>query len=114
MPIIEEGRSYATFVNVFSVDPSNQDEVTRILVRISDEVAVKFPGFISASTHKSTDGTRIFNYLQWRTSEDLAEMQRSLEFRNIGAEFSGKLLNFEEYVCEVAHVREAGPSDAGL
>jgi quinol monooxygenase YgiN len=113
MLIIEERRSHATFVNVFSVAPENQDEVARVLVRISDEVASEFPGFISASTHKSVDGTRIFNYLQWRSPEDLAKMQQSPEFQRLAEGFFGKLLDFKEYVCEVTHVKEAGlPDDA--
>jgi hypothetical protein len=49
--------------------------------RITEHVAPNFPGFISASVHRSNDGTRVFNYLQWETAEHLAAMQRSPEFQ---------------------------------
>ena len=107
MPTIEGAAPYATFINVSSVAPEEQDEVVRILVRLADEVASKFPGFVSASTHKSGDDTHIFNYLQWRSAGDLASMQRSPEFQVVAGGLQGKLLAFEEYVCQVAHVKEA-------
>ena len=45
-------------------------------IDIVDHVAATFPGFISATVHRSADGTRVFNYLQWEPAEHLAEMQR--------------------------------------
>ena len=43
------------------------------------------PGFISASIHRSLDGTKVINYAQWRSQADfaayLAEMQRRATVR---------------------------------
>jgi heme-degrading monooxygenase HmoA len=61
------------------------------------------PGFISASVHRSTDGTRVFNYLQWETAEHVAAMQRSSAFQAITRRFAG-LIQFEPHGCEVGHV----------
>jgi heme-degrading monooxygenase HmoA len=53
----------------------------QINVDLIEQVARTFPGFISASVHRSTDATRVFNYLQWQTAEHLAAMQRSRNSR---------------------------------
>jgi heme-degrading monooxygenase HmoA len=103
MPEIRRGPGYATFINTFRCRPQDQEEVVRINVDIVDQVASRSPGFISASVHRSTDGTRVFNYLQWETAEHLAAMQRSSAFQAIGRRFAG-LIEFEPHECEVAHV----------
>jgi heme-degrading monooxygenase HmoA len=77
MPMIVADADYATFVNVFEVQPADQDTVVQIVIEINEEVARGAPGFISASTHRSVDGTRVFNYLQWESEEHLAAVQRS-------------------------------------
>lgn len=107
MATITENAPYATFVNVFRCKPEDQAEVVRILAAITDQVGDGSPGFISASTHRSTDGTRVFNYLQWESREHLAAMQRSARFRELARGFRG-LMEFEQHECEVVHVRESG------
>lgn len=106
MPEIVAGTSYATFINVFICEPGDQDDVVRINADIIDQVAARMPGFISASVHRSTDGTRVFNYLQWETAEHLADMQASPEFRELSRRFAG-LITFDPHQCEVVHVGQA-------
>lgn len=106
MPTIDASGTYATFVNVFRCEPDDQDEVVRINIDIIERVAAGAPGFISASVHRSIDGTRVFNYLQWETIEDLAAMQASPAFRDVSQRFAG-LIEFEPHRCEVVHVGEA-------
>jgi quinol monooxygenase YgiN len=103
MAEIVAGAEHATFINTFRCDPSHQDEVVAINIDIVDQVAAGFPGFISAAVHRSTDGTRVFNYLQWESAEDLAAMQRSPEFQTIARRFA-ELIEFEPHRCEVVHV----------
>ena len=81
MPEIVSGGEYATFINTFRCDPSNQDEVVQLNIDIVDHVASTFPGFIAATIHRSVDGTRVFNYLQWESAEHLAEMNAHPSFR---------------------------------
>jgi heme-degrading monooxygenase HmoA len=107
MPLIRSDGAYATFINTFRCRPEDQAEVVRINVDIVEQVASKFPGFISATVHRSTDGTRVFNYLQWESPEHLAAMQRSPEFQAIGRRFAGRLLDFDPHECEVVHVGES-------
>jgi heme-degrading monooxygenase HmoA len=105
MPRIDQDAGYATFINTFHCRPEHQDEVVGINVEIVDRVARQHPGFISATVHRSVDGTRVINYLQWQTAEDLAHMQASTEFRTIAARFAG-LIQFDPHQCEIAHVGE--------
>ncbi|HET7170839.1 MAG TPA: antibiotic biosynthesis monooxygenase family protein [Gaiellales bacterium] len=107
MPTIRPDSDYATFINTFRCQPENQDEVVEINVEIVEQVASTFPGFISASIHRSTDGTRVFNYLQWESGEHLAAMQRSAEFQALARRFAG-LIEFDPHRCEVAHVVDLG------
>lgn len=105
MPKIITGARYATFINTFICDPSHQEEVVQINIDIVEQVASRFPGFISASVHRSVDGTRVFNYLQWESAGHLAAMQRSPEFQALGRRLAG-LIQFDPHQCEVAHVAE--------
>lgn len=107
MPEIRRDAAFATFINTFRCEPQNQDEVVRINIEIVDQVASSQPGFISAAVHRSTDGTRVFNYLQWETAEHLAAMQRSPAFQAIARQFAG-LIEFDPHECEVAHIAERG------
>ena len=88
MPEIVAGARYATFINTFRCRPSDQDEVVRINVDIVEQVASRFPGFVSATVHRSVDGTVVINYLQWQSPEHLAAMQRSSEFQAIARRFA--------------------------
>ena len=106
MPEIVSGAEYATFINTFRCDPANQEEVVRINIDIVDQVASSSPGFIAAAVHRSVDGTRVVNYLQWESSEHLAAMQRSPEFQAIARRFAG-LIEFDPHQCEIVHVAEA-------
>ncbi len=109
MAEIVSGAEYATFINTFRCEPANQDEVVRINVDIVEQVVSTFAGFVSATVHRSTDGMRVINYLQWESSGHLAAMQRSPEFQAIARRFAG-LIEFDPHECEVVHVAERGPT----
>lgn len=105
MPAIVPDAPYATFINTFRCRPENQDEVVRINIDIIEQVAAHHEGFISATVHRSTDGTRVVNYLQWRSADDLHAMQGSDEFRLLSRRFSG-LIEFDPHEVTVAHLRD--------
>jgi len=65
---------YVTLINVFTVEPKDQDRLVAMLVEATDTVMSKIPGFISANIHKSADGVRVANYAQWRSAEDFHNM----------------------------------------
>ena len=59
-----------TLINVFQVEPENQQLLVDLLVEATEDVMCKLPGFISANIHKSLDGKWVTNYAQWRSIED--------------------------------------------
>ncbi len=63
-----------TMINTLTVKPENQQEVLDYLKQMTEEVVVTAPGFISANFHLSKDGTRVINYAQWRSVDDLQAM----------------------------------------
>jgi len=77
MVTIRKGRDVLTLVNVFSVRPENQQKLVDMLVEATDKTMKKLPGFLSASIHRSLDGTRVVNYAQWRSKEDFEAMRKS-------------------------------------
>lgn len=68
------GRPVCTMINILTVKPEKQQELMNYLREMTEEVVVTAPGFISANFHLSEDGTKIINYAQWRSVEDLQEM----------------------------------------
>ena len=55
-----------TLINVFTVEPKNQQRLVELLVETTEELMSKLPGFISSNIHKSLDGTQVVNYVQWK------------------------------------------------
>lgn len=107
MSTIRTDGAYATFINTFRCRPEHQDEVVRLNVDIVEQVARHHDGFVSAAVHRSTDGTRVINYLQWRTAGDLHAMQQSAAFQRIAQGFAG-LIEFDPHEVTVTHLAHAG------
>jgi heme-degrading monooxygenase HmoA len=74
---IKPGSSPVTLINVFSVQPENQQRLVQLLVEATRTVMSKIPGFVSANIHRSLDGTRVTNYAQWRSREDFEAMLKN-------------------------------------
>jgi quinol monooxygenase YgiN len=64
---ISESAPLLTFINVFRVEPHNQDKVIELLTAATDQVMRGLPGFISANLHRSLDGKHVVNYVQWES-----------------------------------------------
>src|SRR5207253_1332707 len=75
MPIIKAHTPIVTQINVFTVPEGGQQPLIEHLSQAA-QVAREVPGWISASLHRSLDGTRVVNYAQ---SADLAAARRVIE-----------------------------------
>ena len=64
-----------TLINVFTVDPANQDELVELLARATDTSVRHAPGFISATLHRSLDGTKVTMYARWQGREAYLAMR---------------------------------------
>jgi quinol monooxygenase YgiN len=68
MRVSREG-NLVTLINVFETKPEQQQELIDQWIRFVEAVTDE-PGMIGAALHRSTDGTRVVNYAQWRSEED--------------------------------------------
>jgi quinol monooxygenase YgiN len=71
---ISAGAQAVTLINVFTVDPDQQQRLVELWQQATDEVMRHRSGFISASIHRSLDGTRVINYAQWESREAFGAM----------------------------------------
>ena len=65
-----------TLINVFTVEPPNQQRLIDLLARATDEFVSRAPGFVSATLHRGLDGTKVTMYAQWNSVEDYETMRR--------------------------------------
>ncbi len=70
MTAITTTRKLVTLINVFTVQPENQQRLIDLLIEVTRTTMRHQPGYISANIHKSLDGTKVTNYAQWRSKED--------------------------------------------
>jgi hypothetical protein len=58
------------------------------------------PGFVSATIHKSFDGTKVINYAQWRSRQDFESLRENQQARS-HMEAAAALAKFDPMLCEV-------------
>jgi quinol monooxygenase YgiN len=66
---IKVDKDKITLINVFTVDPSKQQQLIDALIKTTQKVWRLQDGFISASIHKSKDGKKVINYVQYEGKE---------------------------------------------
>lgn len=76
---ISKTADVVTLINVFVVEPENQQLLVDLLVEATEDTMCKLSGFVSANIHKSLDGTKVINYAQWRSVEDFRAIFKSPE-----------------------------------
>jgi quinol monooxygenase YgiN len=77
MQTISKDNNFLTLINIFTVDPQKQQELIRLLTMATQESIIRIEGFISASLHKSIDGTKVTMYAQWRSIKDYQNMRNN-------------------------------------
>jgi quinol monooxygenase YgiN len=100
---IRADNEIVTLINVFVVEPDNQEKLMRLLEEGTETLFSRQPGYIAASFHRSKDGRRVVNYGQWRSAQDIEAFRGKPE---IGEYFKRvrELAQFESVVCEVSYV----------
>lgn len=68
MPLIQADTGVITQINVFTVPPERQQGLIDHLVEAA-ACAREDPGWLSASLHRSLDGTKVANYAQSESLE---------------------------------------------
>jgi quinol monooxygenase YgiN len=77
MTTISLSPKLVTLINVFTVEPANQQQLLDLLARATENSVRNAPGFISSSLHRGLDGTKVTMYAQWRSVEDYQAMREN-------------------------------------
>lgn len=77
MTTISKENIYLTLINVFTVEPENQQKLVDLLILATKNTVRNIEGFISSSLHKSLDGTKVTMYAQWKSIEDYQNMRNN-------------------------------------
>ena len=102
---IQTDNQPVTQINVITPEPCKQHEALALLAERA-QFMQKQPGFISISLHRSLDGKRIVNYVQWQSRELLQKAHRSHEFRKEWKRFDTLTEDIDPHLYEVAKVVE--------
>jgi hypothetical protein len=65
-----------TLINVFTVEPVNQQRLVDLLSCPTDGSVNRAPGFMSSTLHRSVDGTKVTMYAQWPSAKDYQAMRQ--------------------------------------
>lgn len=75
MARLDPKNGYATLINTFQVIPERTEALLTVLHEAWETMRL-LPGFISANLHVNAEGTRVVNYVQWRSKLDFEAMLR--------------------------------------
>ena len=81
MPHIRTDNQPVTQITVIEPEPPGKQAETLSLMTERARFMARQPGFISISLHRSLDGRRIVNYVQWQSRDLLQSAHKSPEFR---------------------------------
>jgi quinol monooxygenase YgiN len=59
---ISGNNNLITLINVFTVEPANQQRLIELLTLATEKSVRWAPGFVSASLHRSIDGAKVTMY----------------------------------------------------
>ena len=92
-----------THLAEFRMMPSNQPEMVKRTTAELDRAMNDTPGLISATFHRSLDGTRMFNYGQWESKEAFEAILKQPGFNPDQPYWEGLARN-EFHLYNVVHV----------
>lgn len=96
-----------THLAEFRMMPTNQPEMVKRTTTELDRAMSNSPGLISATFHRSLDGTRMFNYGQWESKEAFEAILKQPGFNPDKPYWEGLARN-EFHVYYVVYVDTAG------
>jgi heme-degrading monooxygenase HmoA len=105
MPQIQADKQPVTQITIVESEPDKQAEALSLMTERARFMA-RQPGFISISLHRSLDGRRIVNYVQWQSLDLLRSAHQSPEFRKEWGHFDQVTDEIDPHLYEVAHVMD--------
>jgi quinol monooxygenase YgiN len=78
-PTIAVTKDVTTLINVFAVEPENQQKLLELLRENTENVIAKLAGWISTSFIAAADHKKVVIYSQWRDLAAIAAMRTNPE-----------------------------------
>lgn len=103
MPQIHMEKQPVTQITVIEAEPGRQAEALSLMAARARFMQGQ-PGFISISLHRSIDGRRIVNYIQWESRDLLRAAHQSQEFRKAWSQFETLTDDIDPHLYEVADI----------
>ncbi|MFE2728956.1 antibiotic biosynthesis monooxygenase family protein [Kitasatospora sp. NPDC059327] len=110
MAIITAPTDLFTLVNVFAVDPANQQALCDHLCAVTEDLIRHLPGFVSATFHLSLDGRTVVNYAQWQSREDFQAMHADPRLQD-HFDYCRRVSQPSPVFCSVERTFDAGRRD---
>ena len=96
-----------TQITIIECESGQQPEALSLMTERARFMA-RQPGFISISLHRSLDGRRIVNYIQWQNRQLLQSAHKSPEFRKEWEHLDALTGGIDPHLYEVAQVFDGG------
>jgi len=105
MPQIHVDKQPVTQSTIIESEPDKQADALRLMTERARFMA-RQPGFVSISLHRSLDGRRIVNYVQWQSGDLLRSAHKSPEFRKEWRHLDEITDEIDPHLYEVLHVAD--------
>jgi heme-degrading monooxygenase HmoA len=109
MPQIQTSNQPVTQITVVEAEPGKQTEALSLMTERAGFMSGQ-PGFVSISLHRSLDGRRIVNYIQWQSREQLQAAHNAPDFRKEWNRFDRLTDEIEPHLYEVVQIMDNGGS----
>jgi heme-degrading monooxygenase HmoA len=100
---IRADRNVTTLVNIFNVEPENQQALVVALKEVIEAFFGNMPGFISSSVLAGKNGHQVVGYSQWRSASDIEAFRQNPNFGSYAQRITALAKN-EAITCDVAFV----------
>jgi heme-degrading monooxygenase HmoA len=100
---IRADRNVTTLVNIFNVEPENQQALVVALKEVIEAFFGNMPGFISSSVLAGKNGHQVVGYSQWRSASDIEAFRQNPNFGSYVQRITALAKN-EAITCDVAFV----------
>lgn len=102
MPSVQPNTQPVVQITFVEAEPENQDQALSVMKQRAEFMS-RQPGFVSINLHRSLDGRRIVNYVQWESRDLLQRAHQSPEFRKEWSRFDRLTGDIDPHLYEVAH-----------
>src|SRR4029078_4916669 len=109
MPQIRTDNQTVTQITIVEPEPGKQAEALSLMQERARFMEGQ-PGFVSISLHRSLDGRRIVNYIQWQSREQLQSAHKSPRLRKEWGRFDRLTDEIDPHLYEVVQIMDGAGS----